>query len=334
MKDEVKRVKERVNAGFEVLLRLHEETINRDSVIVESLLDTQLGKLRRLIVKKDTHEDLKMFADELNENFEWPDIQLSLKPPAAWRAMDSAPMSQATRASSGGRRKMNSTLQAHTRLTSIGRRPGTGHRAQHSGSRSSHSRTSSRHKRPRRGSGKRRQGDRPYQTATEEDDPQNNSEALIHEVELTEGVEGVEHETTMEVDTGEDEPRKRQARRSDHYRQRAKRNPRVGAYAKNVEAYGGEHGSKRSSFRRRNRSSSSRTGQDGRLVTGSSHRSVRSTSERGRSSRSERGSRSRSDHGRRGSKGLSRGAQPPGDRHSNHDLPGATRNEKFHSFGY
>ena len=63
-KDELRRVKERVNTAFEVFLKLHEETINRDSVIVESLLDTQLGKLRRLIVKKNTHEDLKMFADD------------------------------------------------------------------------------------------------------------------------------------------------------------------------------------------------------------------------------------------------------------------------------
>ena len=84
-KDELRRLKERVNIAFEVFLKLHEETINRDSVIVESLLDTQLGKLRRLIVKKNTHEDLKMFADELNEPFDCPDIMLSLKPPAAWR---------------------------------------------------------------------------------------------------------------------------------------------------------------------------------------------------------------------------------------------------------
>ena len=68
-----------------MFLKLHEETINRDSVIVESLLDTQLGKLRRLIVKKNTHEDLKMFAEELNEPFDAPDVMISMKPPAAWR---------------------------------------------------------------------------------------------------------------------------------------------------------------------------------------------------------------------------------------------------------
>ena len=119
-KDELRRVKERANAAFEVFLKLHEETINRDSVIVESLLDTQLGKLRRLIVKKNTHEDLKLFADELNEPFEAPDILIPLKPPAAWRQIESAPMSQATRTSSGGKRRgLNSTMQHHTRITSI-----------------------------------------------------------------------------------------------------------------------------------------------------------------------------------------------------------------------
>ena len=153
-KEELRRVKERVNAALEVLLKMHEETINRDSVVVESLLDTQLGKLRRLIVKKGTHEDLKMFADELNEPFEWPDILLPMRPPAAWNQIESAPMSQATRTSS---KKMNSTMQHHARTTSIGRRPSAGRRGNHSGSRSSHSRNSSRNKRQRQGgSGKRR----------------------------------------------------------------------------------------------------------------------------------------------------------------------------------
>ena len=335
-------MKERINTAFETFLRLHEETINRDSVIVESLLDTQLGKLRRLIVRKNTHEDLKIFADDLNEDFEWPDILLSTKPPAAWRQMESAPLSQATRTSSAARKKMNSTLQAHTRITSIGRRSGAGRGPTASGSRSSHSRNSSHNKRSRRGSAKRRQQprDRPYQTATEEDDAQNNSDCLIAEVELTEEGEGVENETTLEVDVVEDENRKRRSRRSDkyksqeEYRQRGKRNPRVEAYARNVEAYGGQHGSRRSSFRRRGRSSSSRAGRDDRLGTRSSHRSGRSTSERGRSSRSERASRSRSAHSRRGNKALARGAQPQGNGYSNQDLPESTRNEKFHSFGY
>ena len=112
-----------MNTAFDIFLRLHEETINRDSVIVESLLDTQLGKLRRLIVKKATHEDLKMFADELNEPFEAPDIMLSMKPPAAWRQMETDPLSQATRGSSGKRKGMNSTLPHHSRITSINGRP-------------------------------------------------------------------------------------------------------------------------------------------------------------------------------------------------------------------
>lgn len=34
------RCKERINAAFTVFMRLHEETINRDSVIAEALLET------------------------------------------------------------------------------------------------------------------------------------------------------------------------------------------------------------------------------------------------------------------------------------------------------
>ena len=42
-----------------MFLKLNEMSIERDAVIVDSLLETQLGKLRRLIVKKATHENLK-----------------------------------------------------------------------------------------------------------------------------------------------------------------------------------------------------------------------------------------------------------------------------------
>lgn len=84
-KDEIARLKERINSAFETLIRLHESTMDRDAIICESLLETQLGKLRRLIVKRHTHDSLKMFADALNEPFEKPEILLSMKPEAAWR---------------------------------------------------------------------------------------------------------------------------------------------------------------------------------------------------------------------------------------------------------
>ena len=89
MKDEMMRLKERVNAAFEALLRLHESAVDRDSILCESLLETQLGKLRRLIVKRHTHDSLKMFYESLNEPFEKPEILLSLKPEAAWRQLTS-----------------------------------------------------------------------------------------------------------------------------------------------------------------------------------------------------------------------------------------------------
>ena len=79
VKEDMFRLKERVNQAFNHLMVLHETTIDRDAVICESLLDTQFGKLKRLIVKRSTHDSLKEFLDELNEPFEPPEIQLSLK---------------------------------------------------------------------------------------------------------------------------------------------------------------------------------------------------------------------------------------------------------------
>ena len=58
-KDELKHVKERINDAFSTLIQMHNQTIERDVAIVESLLETQQGKLRRLIVKRATHEELK-----------------------------------------------------------------------------------------------------------------------------------------------------------------------------------------------------------------------------------------------------------------------------------
>ena len=39
-KDEITRLKERINLALEHLIKLHESTIDRDAVIVESLLET------------------------------------------------------------------------------------------------------------------------------------------------------------------------------------------------------------------------------------------------------------------------------------------------------
>ena len=59
LKEDLYRLKERINSAFENLMILHESAIDRDAVICESLLDTQLGKLKRLIVKRHTHDSLK-----------------------------------------------------------------------------------------------------------------------------------------------------------------------------------------------------------------------------------------------------------------------------------
>ena len=75
-----------------MILKLNEMSIERDAVIVDSLLETQLGKLRRLIVKKSTHDNLKQFAEDLSEPFEPPEIMLSLKASSAWRQLDSQPL--------------------------------------------------------------------------------------------------------------------------------------------------------------------------------------------------------------------------------------------------
>ena len=56
LKEDILRLKENVNRSFNQLLVLHESAIDRDAVICESLLDTQLGKLKRLIVKRSTHD--------------------------------------------------------------------------------------------------------------------------------------------------------------------------------------------------------------------------------------------------------------------------------------
>lgn len=64
-REDLVAVKSQINQAFRTLMALHEDAITRDSVIVESLLETQLGKLRRLIVKRDTHNDLLDFSTTL-----------------------------------------------------------------------------------------------------------------------------------------------------------------------------------------------------------------------------------------------------------------------------
>lgn len=63
--EDIVMLKERINAAFDVLMRLHEETINRDSVLAELLLETQMGKNSRLICKLHTNEKLQMFFETL-----------------------------------------------------------------------------------------------------------------------------------------------------------------------------------------------------------------------------------------------------------------------------
>ena len=116
-KDDLYRLKERCNHAFEQLLKLHEATIERDSYICDSLLETQLGKLRRLIVKKHTHDNLKLFQEELNDPFEPPEILLSLKPEAAWR-QHSASGTQKGRSRGRGRTRSNSMRQTRSRSRS------------------------------------------------------------------------------------------------------------------------------------------------------------------------------------------------------------------------
>ena len=62
-KDVWRRAKERINHAFDVFNKLHEESWKRDHVIVESLLDTQMGKMHKLLVKKDTHNALIRFNE-------------------------------------------------------------------------------------------------------------------------------------------------------------------------------------------------------------------------------------------------------------------------------
>lgn len=54
--EEFVRCKERINVAFNIFMRLHEETINRDSVLAEALLETQQGKNSRLICKQKVND--------------------------------------------------------------------------------------------------------------------------------------------------------------------------------------------------------------------------------------------------------------------------------------
>ena len=93
-KDDLIRLKERINSAFTALLTMHESTIDRDAFIVDNLLSTHLGKMNRLTVKRDIHDALKDFKEEISEPFEAPDIILSLKPEAAWRQPNSMSSTQ------------------------------------------------------------------------------------------------------------------------------------------------------------------------------------------------------------------------------------------------
>ena len=75
----ITNLKERVNYGFRVLLKLFEECYHRDKVITESLLDTQMGRARNLICNRDCHDSLISFFELLSEPFSEPDILLGIK---------------------------------------------------------------------------------------------------------------------------------------------------------------------------------------------------------------------------------------------------------------
>ena len=60
---------------------MYEETINRDSVITELLLDTQMGKGGITICKQKTSQRTQVFFDTLQEEFKAPDILLSYAQP-------------------------------------------------------------------------------------------------------------------------------------------------------------------------------------------------------------------------------------------------------------
>ena len=123
------RLKERINQAFATIIKLHESTIDRDAVIVESLVATQLGKLNRLIVKKQIHDNLKVFNDELNEPFEPPEILLTLKPEAAWRQIatnETTMGSTSLKVGNGGFRK--SKTRKGTRNNSIKKQKFSQHR--------------------------------------------------------------------------------------------------------------------------------------------------------------------------------------------------------------
>jgi hypothetical protein len=109
--EELTRTKERINAGFSMICKLFEETINRDSVIAENLLETQNGKMRKLICRRQTNDALRDFVDNLQEPFYPPDILLSLAPP---REVRSETMSSGGRRNSTGRKRLSSTKRSRS----------------------------------------------------------------------------------------------------------------------------------------------------------------------------------------------------------------------------
>jgi hypothetical protein len=104
MQEDFIRLKERINAAFVQLMKLHEETINRDSVLAELLLDTQMGKNNRMICKAKTNEQLQLFFATLQEDFIPPDIKLTYALPIHRHTESFG----GSRKSSGSRRRSSS----------------------------------------------------------------------------------------------------------------------------------------------------------------------------------------------------------------------------------
>ena len=57
--------KEKVNFAMRVMLKLMEEARQRDSVLAEQLISTQINKKGIMTVKKEVHNSLQEFAAQV-----------------------------------------------------------------------------------------------------------------------------------------------------------------------------------------------------------------------------------------------------------------------------
>ena len=77
--EQFKRVKERINFAFDQYAKLFSECMRRDHVLAESLIQTQMGRSKKIICTDQCHTTLAAFVKQVKEEFEMPELYIPIQ---------------------------------------------------------------------------------------------------------------------------------------------------------------------------------------------------------------------------------------------------------------